>query len=342
MNPFNFANRARLSQYRITDPGDGAKLLLKKQFGIVLIETGATGETNTLADPVRAGLQALLVLNQDGGGDRVITFESAYNIAGDTVLTLGTEGEHSHLFSMKINGALVWRVIAGTGVSNPVGQMLLLPGAAANGALLLGGGTTLAPNTTSTPNTNFLEFRTENSATSGDNRGVYLRHALTGNGTGGGETLRALTSVGANLGTAHGAHISLAYAAVAGGSETSGLGCAIRGTLHIPDIAAWAPTGTVYAGLLELYNDGAASDPAGLTELAVLCLSNSGHATGKADVDTDAAVIAINGFTPAADLTKAITTASLNELGTPNAVGIRITIDGVPYRLIAVPDADWN
>ncbi len=38
------------------------------------------------------------------------------------------------------------------------------------------------------------------------------------------------------------------------------------------------------------------SDPAGMTELSVLRLSNSGNSTGMADVDTDAFLISVQGF----------------------------------------------
>ncbi len=168
-----------------------------------------------------------------------------------------------------------------------------------NGAVftgkLFGGGTSASPLTTSTADVKFAEFRCESTATSGDNRLLYMRYALEGGG--GGETLRALTRVGSNLGTAHGAHLSLSFEATAGGSECSGLGVACRGTLHIPDVASWSPTGTYAAGMFEIFSDGAASDPAGMTELAVLNLSNSGNATGMADVDTDAVLISIQGFT---------------------------------------------
>lgn len=213
----------------------------------------------------------------------------------------------------------------------------------ASGAILMGSGTTAAPNTTATADKNFIEFRCKSTATTGDNRLAYLRQILDGDGTGGGETLRAYTNVNANLGTAHGAHISLSYEAVAGGSETSGLGVAVRGTLEIPDVASWAPTGTVYAGMFELYSNGTASDPAGLTELAVLCLSNSGNATGKADVDTDAFVLSIQGFTAASGVTNAISSTSPAEFDLTNAaVGIRVKIGSGTYYVPAIPAADWN
>ena len=168
-----------------------------------------------------------------------------------------------------------------------------------NTALLWGVGTSTAPESTDVADGKFLEFRLENKATSGDNRGMYLRFSLNGAGSGG-EALRALTVVDANCGTAHGAHLSLAFDDTAGGSETSGLGVAARATLHIPDIASWAPTGTYAAGMFEIYSDGDASDPAGMTELSVLRLCNSGDATGAEDIDTDAFLLSIQGFTAGA------------------------------------------
>lgn len=182
-------------------------------------------------------------------------------------------------------------------------------------AKLLGGGTTASPLTSGTANLKYCEFRCESTATSGDNRLFYMRYALEGGG--GGECLRALTRVGSNLGTAHGAHLSLDFEATAGGSECSGLGVAVRGTLHMPNIASWAPTGTYAAGMFEIFSDGSDSDPAGMTELSVLRLVNSGNATGAADVDTDAVLMSVQGFTvgnEAADkvYVNTITAATIN------------------------------
>jgi len=141
-----------------------------------------------------------------------------------------------------------------------------------------------------------LEFRLSSSATSGDVRGMYLRFQLNGTGTTSGEALRVYTNVNDNIATAHGAHIGLSFYAEAGGSECSGLAAAVRGTLQIPDIASWAPTGTYCAGMFEIYSDGDDSDPAGMTELSVLRLCNSGDATGKGDVDDDAFLFSVQGF----------------------------------------------
>lgn len=211
-------------------------------------------------------------------------------------------------------------------------------GAAAN-AVLMGSGTSAAPNTTSTADKFFIEFRCETQATSGDNRLAYLRYALEGGG--GGECLRAFTNVNSNVATAHGAHISLSFEATAGGSECSGLGAAVRGTTHIPNVASWAPAGSLYSGYFEVYSDGTASDPAGLTDLAAICIANSGDATGKADVDTDASIFSIQGWTAAADTTKAISSVSLAELP-GSTVGIRTKIGGTVYYIPAVVATEWN
>lgn len=183
--------------------------------------------------------------------------------------------------------------------------------------------------------------RASTAATSGTVEGAYIRLAFTGDGTTTGEALRAFTNVNANIATAHGAHISLSFSAVAGGSECSGLGVAVRGTTHIPDIASWAPTGTLYAGMFELFNDGAASDPAGLTELALLCLSNSGNATGAADVDDDAHILSIQGFTTAAGVAHAVSSTSLAELPA-GSIGLRIKVGSSIFYIPAVAAAEWN
>ena len=142
-------------------------------------------------------------------------------------------------------------------------------------------------------NKNFLQFYVKNSATSGDNRGMYLREYIAGAG-GGGEAARIFTTISdVAAGTAHGAHISLNFADT--GSVT-GLGVAMRGTLHVPDDASWAP-GTIAAIQAEIYSDGAASDTDGATQVSFIRVVNGGHANGIADVDDDANLIAISGCT---------------------------------------------
>lgn len=168
----------------------------------------------------------------------------------------------------------------------------------ATNGVIMGYGNSTTRFTTDEANARFLDFNLENSATSGDNRGMYLRLFHTGAG-GGGEALRVFTSVYSNAATAHGAHVSLNFLNTAGASECSGLGVAGRFTLHIPNVASWAPTGTYAAIQAEIYNDGSSSDPAGMTELSCIRVVNGGDTTGAADVDDDAFFFSVQGFTAA-------------------------------------------
>ena len=146
-------------------------------------------------------------------------------------------------------------------------------------ALVLGVGASASRATTATANKNFFEFRVENTATSGDNRGIYNRLYLGGAG-GGGESLRSFTTIDdVAAGTAHGAHISLNFGDT--GSIT-GQGVAMRGTLHIPD---QAQSGGTYAAVqAEIWADGSSSDISGATTHAVWRTVVGGDATGGATV----------------------------------------------------------
>jgi hypothetical protein len=120
----------------------------------------------------------------------------------------------------------------------------------------------------------FLSFYLENTAASGDNRGMYIRlyHSTAG---GGGEAFRALTTCN-NVAavTAHGAHISLNFAAT--GSIT-GLGVAVRATLHVPNQAQVG--GTYSAGLSEIWFDGSSSSVAGTTKAVIHEFALGGNTT---------------------------------------------------------------
>lgn len=205
---------------------------------------------------------------------------------------------------------------------------------------MLGGGTALSNLRSTTASMKFIEFRCYTSAASGDNRLAYFRYTLAG--AGGGECMRASTVVIANLGTAHGAHFGIEFLATAGASECSGLGVGLRGTLMIPNVASWAPTGTYAAGMFEIFSEGTNSDPAGMTELSVLRLVNGGHATGAQDVDTDANILSIQGFSPAGNTTSAITSTHLAEMPGSTSVGLRVKIGASFYYIPCVPTGDWD
>jgi hypothetical protein len=154
-------------------------------------------------------------------------------------------------------------------------------------------GTAAAPVVRDEAGLKFLQVYHDNGATSGDNRLAYLRFYLTGAG-GGGECVRIFTTVSNVVaGTAHGAHISLNFAAT---GKVSGLGVAMRATLHIADQAAQG--GAMAAIQAEIYSDGDVSDPAG-SILSCIRVVNDGGA-GTDDVDTDAFLFDFEGWSKGA------------------------------------------
>jgi hypothetical protein len=156
---------------------------------------------------------------------------------------------------------------------------------------ILKAGTSSVPVATSTASTNFLQVYVNNTATSGDNRGLYLREYISGAGAGG-EAARIFTTINnVAAGTAHGAHISLNFGT---SGKVSGLGVALRGTLHVPNVSSWTP-GTIAAIQAEIFSDGTNSDTGSATEVSFIRVVNDGHANGIADVDDDANLITISG-----------------------------------------------
>jgi len=171
-------------------------------------------------------------------------------------------------------------------------------------------GTSAARIVEDTADMKFVAMYFDNGATSGDNRGIYLRQYLTGAG-GGGEALRVFTTVeNVAAGTAHGAHISLNFGAT---GTVTGTGIAMRGTLHLPDVAL-ASNVTMTAVQAEIYSDGSASDPGGGTILSYFRAVNGGHANGISDVDDDAVFFDIQGLTSGSGSTfqSGLTAATVN------------------------------
>lgn len=190
-------------------------------------------------------------------------------------------------------------------------------------ALVMGIGTSSGRAQANAASRNFLSFYFENFATSGDNRGMYLRLYHSGAGAGG-EAARLFTTVNnVAAGTAHGAHISLNF----GTSGTvTGLGVAMRATLHIANQATQA--GTLAAIQAEIYSDGSTSDPAG-SSLSFIRVVNGGDATGGADVDDDVALFDISGVTIA---TGNLVAASTTEANYSHSV--RVRINGTNYYMM--------
>jgi hypothetical protein len=204
---------------------------------------------------------------------------------------------------------------------NSEGLIALGTTAASTAAILMAAGASSTRATTATANKNFMEFRFENTATSGDNRGIYNRLYLGGAG-GGGESLRSFTTIDdVAAGTAHGAHISLNFNAT--GSVT-GQGIAGRNTLHIPNAAMSG--GTVAALQAEIYADGSSSHISGTTSHAAFRCVIGGDATGAATVVN---FLSISAPTPASNAF-----IDTDEGGGTAYAGLVVNIEGVGEKII--------
>jgi hypothetical protein len=80
--------------------------------------TGASGETRTVADPLKAGLVLILTHKTDGGGDAVVTFSTACNQTGNNTATFADAGDIQVLVSVA-NGTsgYMWREVANDGAA---------------------------------------------------------------------------------------------------------------------------------------------------------------------------------------------------------------------------------
>lgn len=187
-------------------------------------------------------------------------------------------------------------------------------------------GTSGAPVTEDTADMKFMAFYFDNGATSGDNRGMYLRQYLTGAG-GGGEAARIFTTISdVAAGTAHGAHISLNFGS---SGSCTGQGIAMRGTLHIPDAAM---SGGTYAAVqAEIYADGSSSDISGTTSHAAFRCVIGGDGTGAGTV---ANFLSISAPTPASNAF-----IDTDEGGGAAYAGLAVNIEGVGVKYIPLLSA---
>lgn len=168
--------------------------------------------------------------------------------------------------------------------------------------------------------TNFIQYYFTTSAATGTTRGIYVRTYLTGGA--GGEAFRAFNTVSsaAPADTVNGAHISLNFGSAAG--NITGLGTAVRATLHIPNRSL---TGTTAAVQAELFSDGTSSAIGGTTSF-LRCV-NDGSANGKAAVDTSGYFFTTSGLTAASG--KLLRVAAPTTL----AASLRVNIEGTAYYL---------
>jgi len=228
----------------------------------------------------------------DESGDKMI-------IVGDSqltgTLTVGVDdtGHDVKFFGATASSYLLWdesedELVFSAATLQLGGKMkfALNGGAASVSGLLMGVGTSANPATTATVDANFMEFRTQSTATSGDSRGFYLRHNIHGI-AGGGEAIRAFSKVTVAASTVRGAHISLDMDAA---GTVSGFGAGVDAQLML---GAATYTNTLAALNLEVYGNASASVSGGSTSLIRAVLNGDG--TAIADIDDNANFISFTG-----------------------------------------------
>lgn len=225
----------------------------------------------------------------------------------------------------------------GVSISVPTGQQFILPansrlgtsGNAAAGAILMGVGTSANPATTATANKNFLEFRTQSTATSGSSRGLYLRHNLAGAGQSG-EAIRAFTDLTAAVDTARGAHLSVQAGAT---GYVTGLAAGVDAQLYVKN-EVLAANGTYTALNAEIYSEGATTAVSGVTSLSAIRVALGGNATGAGRVDDKANLITLTG---GANGSGNIVSAAGNEpTWTGATYTVRCNLNGVSIGLVGI------
>lgn len=125
------------ADFAMPDPGSAVALPRSAGRAYIGFVTGASGETNTLADPVKAGQELVLYLRTDGGGDRVVTVASAFDIAGNTVLTFANAGEYAAFVSVAVGTSWKWKLVASnilSGLGATLAEIALLSGLLATAA----------------------------------------------------------------------------------------------------------------------------------------------------------------------------------------------------------------
>jgi hypothetical protein len=76
------------------------------------------GETNTVADPRKAGLRKTLVVTAfTASATRIVTFASAINVAGNTIITFSALRHTAFLESVPSGSTYRWQVIAVDGAA---------------------------------------------------------------------------------------------------------------------------------------------------------------------------------------------------------------------------------
>lgn len=167
---------------------------------------------------------------------------------------------------------------------------------------------------------NFGQVYVRSNVASGTARGLYLRHYMAGGV--GGEALRAFATCenAAPVDTVNGAHVSLNFGSSAG--NVTGLGCALRATLHCN---ARSITGTTAALQAELY--GEASGDVGGAMSCIRCVLDGSDGTALTNLLTKAYLMDIAAAAGEGNMVEAGST-----LGTAYG-GLKVRVNGTPMYI---------
>lgn len=217
-----------------------------------------------------------------------------------------------------------WRSSTSDSKGNGIKNLTL--GEMTHDGLILGSGTSAAPKTSSTASKKFMSFYFQNSATSGESYGFYLK--LTGSGIAGSITtgrIYAYTNVAAD--TVQGAQISVGFGAA---GKVSGLAVGCRSQVTFADDATAAPTGTIAGGQSELYFNGdnsSTTDPSAATVCSIHRFIVDGDTTARAKVPYLFEIVNVSSGT--SDATKILNTAHLTA-----SHCLRCKINGADYGIL--------
>lgn len=195
-------------------------------------------------------------------------------------------------------------------------------GSAAVNALLNGIGTSANPATTAVAGKVFMEYRCQTTATSGDNRLLYMRYEIAGIGAGG-ESLRTFTKVTVAASTVRGAHISIDLSDT---GTVSGFGAGVDAQVLYGD--------TSYTSLLtainaELYAAGSSTAISAGSASFIRCVVG-GDATGLADIEGNAAFISFANAAGSGKIVDSDITALTGK------AGLRVYVEGSLYGYIPI------
>jgi hypothetical protein len=218
-----------------------------------------------------------------------------------------------------------WR---GTGSNdNAVNFYQVNLGKKSHAGLLLGGGTSADPVTTSVADQKTASFYTSNSATSGESYGFYWRNYVTGVAASG-TCARFYSTTNVAADTLQGAQITASTGAA---GAVSGLLVGCRSQVQLADDATAAPTGTIAGGQSEIYFDG---DNSSTTNIAAA----SAHSIHRFIVagDTTARAKCVNLFEIVNVSTGTSNTTAMIKTDMHTAAptdGIRVLVNGAAYHL---------